>query len=99
MPNMAYRFPSSRDAADEALMELLEANVVDFPDYRVLALGGEIDASVADDLLARIIDLIDHGHTPLLIDMTDVKFCDSTGLTVAVTARRYAAAAGNRLAF
>jgi anti-sigma B factor antagonist len=62
-------------------------------------LVGEIDASVRDELLAQIIDLIDQGSTPLLIDMTGVKFCDSTGLTVAVSARRHAVASGSRLAF
>lgn len=80
-------------------MELLEASVVDCLEYRILVLAGEIDASVKDELLARITDLIDHDRTPLLIDMTGVKFCDSSGLTVAVRARRHAAASGNRLAF
>ncbi len=80
-------------------MERLEASAVDCLEYRVLALGGEIDAGVRDKLLARIIDLIDHDRTPLLIDMTDVTFCDSTGLTVVVRARRHAAASGSRLAF
>jgi anti-sigma B factor antagonist len=80
-------------------MELLEASVVDCLDYRILVLAGEIDASVKDELLAQIIDLIDQGRTPLLIDMTGVTFCDSTGLTVAIFARRRAAAAGGRLAF
>ena len=80
-------------------MELLEASVVDCLDYRILVLAGELDASVKDELLAQIIDLIDRGRTPLLIDMTGVKFCDSTGLAVAISARRHAAAAGGRLAF
>jgi len=80
-------------------MELLEASVVDHPDYRILVLAGEIDASVKDELLAQIIDLIDQGRTPLLIDMTGVKFCDSTGVTIAVSARRHAVASGSRLAF
>jgi anti-sigma B factor antagonist len=87
------------DAADESPMELLEANVVDCLDYRILALAGEIDASVRDDLLAGIVHLIDAERSPLLIDMTGVRFCDSTGLTVAVTARRHAAESGRRLAF
>jgi anti-sigma B factor antagonist len=81
------------------MMELLEANVVDCLEYRILALAGEIDYSVKDRLLARIVDLLDRGPTPLVIDMTGVKFCDSTGLTVAVNAKRHAAACGCLLAF
>jgi anti-sigma B factor antagonist len=80
-------------------MQLLEASVVDCLEYRILFLAGEIDASVRDELLAQVIDLIDRGRTPLLIDMTSVNFCDSTGLTVAITAWRRAAASGRRLAF
>jgi anti-sigma B factor antagonist len=80
-------------------MELLEASVVDRLDYRVLVLAGEIDASVKDELLNQIIDLIDRERTPLLIDMTGVRFCDSSGVTVAISARRHAAASGRRLAF
>jgi anti-sigma B factor antagonist len=80
-------------------MKLLEAGVVDRPEYRILVLEGEIDASVKDQLQAQIIDLIDQRRTPLLVDMTGVKFCDSTGLTVAISARRHAAASGSRLAF
>jgi anti-anti-sigma factor len=60
-------------------MELLEASVVDCQEYRVLAPGGEMDAAVGDTLPAQVVDLIDRGRTPLLIDITDVRFCDSTG--------------------
>jgi hypothetical protein len=51
------------------MMELLEANVVDCLEYRILALAGEIDYSVKDRLLARIVDLLDRGPTPLVIDI------------------------------
>jgi anti-sigma B factor antagonist len=98
-PLCLLQIPIVTDAAGEDLMELLEASVVDCLEYRILALSGEIDASVRDELLARIIDLIDQGRTPLLIDMAGVKFCDSTGLTVAISARRHAAASGGHVAF
>jgi anti-anti-sigma factor len=87
------------DVAGAVMMKLLEADVVDCFEYRILVLAGEIDASVRDELLAQIVDLIDRERTPLLIDMTGVTFCDSTGLTVAISARRHVAAAGGRLAW
>lgn len=80
-------------------MELLEANVVDCLEYRILALAGEIDVSVKDKLLGRIIGLLDSSGTPLLIDMTGVKFCDSTGVAIAVAAKRHATEYGRMLAF
>jgi anti-sigma B factor antagonist len=80
-------------------MELLQANVVDCLEYRILALAGEIDASVKTMLLSRVLGLLGDGETPLIIDMAGVEFCDSTGLSVAVRARRRAAESGCVLAF
>ncbi len=76
------------------MRKLLEANVVDCLKYRILVLVGEIDLSVGEGLLARIVGLLRSGDVPLLIDMTGVRFCDSTGLNVAVDAKRHADACG-----
>jgi anti-sigma B factor antagonist len=76
------------------MRKLLEANVVDCLEYRILVLVGEIDLSVGEWLLAQIVGLLRGGEVPLLIDMTGVRFCDSTGLNVAVDAKRHADACG-----
>ncbi|HEU5157886.1 MAG TPA: STAS domain-containing protein [Streptosporangiaceae bacterium] len=81
------------------MRKLLEANVVDCLEYRILVLVGEIDLSVGEWLLARIVGLLRSGDVPLLIDMTGVRFCDSTGLNVAVDAKRHADACGCPMAF
>jgi anti-sigma B factor antagonist len=80
-------------------MELLQANVVDCLHYRILVLHGEIDASVKDQLQDRVLGLLNGSGMPLLIDMTGVKFCDSTGLAVALAANRQATETGCKLAF
>jgi anti-sigma B factor antagonist len=76
------------------MRKLLETNVVDCLAYRILVLVGEIDLSVGDELRTRIFDLLPGGGVPLLVDMTGVRFCDSTGLNVAVDAKRHADACG-----
>jgi anti-sigma B factor antagonist len=81
------------------MRKLLEANVVDCLEYRILVLVGEIDLSVGEGLLAQIVGLLRSGDVPLLIDMTGVRFCDSTGLNVAVDAKRHADACGCTLVF
>src|ERR671931_2379702 len=81
------------------MRKLLEANVVDCLEYRILVLVGEIDLSVEEQLRSQVIDLLVPGGVPLLIDMTGVKFCDSTGLNVAVDAKRHADSCGCRLVF
>ena len=81
------------------MRKLLEANVVDCLEYRILVLVGEIDLSVGEDLLAQIVGLLTGDDVPLLIDMTGVRFCDSTGLNVAVEAKRHADSHGCSLAF
>lgn len=81
------------------MRKLLEANVVDCLEYRILVLVGEIDLSVGEDLLAQIVGLLGGDEVPLLIDMTGVRFCDSTGLNVAVEAKRHADSRNCPLAF
>src|ERR687895_2671110 len=81
------------------MRKLLETNVVDCLAYRILVLVGEIDLSVGDELRTRIIGLLPGNGVPLLVDMTGVRFCDSTGLNVAVDAKRHADACGCALVF
>jgi anti-anti-sigma factor len=76
----------------------LMTNVVRYLDYRILVVSGEIDFSTGPALHAAIFRLLEESTLPLLIDMAAVTFCDSTGLNLAVTARRHAATHGGTLA-
>jgi anti-sigma B factor antagonist len=77
----------------------LQTSVVVRTDYRILALNGEIDAATGPALRARIFDMVDESPTPLLVDMTGVTFCDSTGLNIAAAVRRYASSKDCFVAF
>ncbi|MDR8412578.1 STAS domain-containing protein [Nonomuraea sp. 3-1Str] len=65
----------------------------------VIALAGELDIATAGELRQAVGDAVSGGPDgpPLLvIDMLAVDFCDSTGLSVLVSAINGAAAAGGR---
>ncbi len=74
--------------------EDLTTNVVRHLDYRVLVLAGEIDMHTAPGLREQIFELIEEDSQPLVVDLTDVSFCDSTGVNIAVAARKHAARHG-----
>ncbi|WP_328450185.1 MULTISPECIES: STAS domain-containing protein [unclassified Amycolatopsis] len=61
----------------------------------VLKAIGEIDASVSGELRDRLAAAIEAG-APVLADLSEVTFCDSTGLTALIHAHRAAVAAGTR---
>ena len=50
----------------------------------VVAVAGEIDVYTAPELRARFIELIDAGAHHLVVDLDEVGFMDSTGLSVLV---------------
>jgi anti-sigma B factor antagonist len=65
---------------------------------RVLSVSGELDIATAPELCARL----DAGRTMrrprLLVDLTDVDFCDSTGLRALLGAASEVRAHGGRFA-
>ncbi|AYN43330.1 anti-sigma factor antagonist [Streptomyces dangxiongensis] len=46
----------------------------------VLALSGEFDITTAPAVRTRALELIANGHPHLVADLSDVTFCDSSGL-------------------
>src|ERR1044071_10347862 len=56
-------------------------------DVVVVSVGGELDMATAPQLQDQITDLLDRGLARLVFDLTDVSFCDSTGLSVFVRAK------------
>lgn len=77
----------------------LQTDVVVTNDYRILALYGEIDAATGPALRTLCIELVDDSALPLLVDMTGVTFCDSTGLNIAAAVRRHASERHRFIAF
>ncbi|RFU40912.1 anti-sigma factor antagonist [Actinomadura logoneensis] len=58
----------------------------------VLAVSGELDHHTAPELSEVIHDLTFDATTPVIIDLTDLVYCDSTGITVLVTTYKRAQA-------
>jgi len=53
----------------------------------VLSVGGDIDLNTAPELLQALTALVDDGRRALVVDLTGVGFCDSSGLSVLVRVR------------
>ncbi|MGC4806264.1 STAS domain-containing protein [Micromonospora sp. DT233] len=62
-----------------------------------LRLAGELDVSTAPELTAALDGLAEQGERHLLVDLTELTFCDSTGLAAFVRGDNRAAAQGGWL--
>ncbi|MFI7281993.1 STAS domain-containing protein [Micromonospora chersina] len=62
-----------------------------------LRLVGELDLGTAPELTAAIDRLVAEGRHEVLLDLTDLTFCDSTGIAAFVRGDNLAAAAGGWL--
>ena len=68
-------------------------------DYVVLALVGEIDLYTAPRLQSELTSALSDGKpTQIVVDMSGVEFCDSTGMNVLLAAHRTATERGGQLA-
>ncbi len=69
------------------------------PDERtsIVALEGELDLERAPTLKWALVDSVDAGRQQLVVDLTQVRFMDSTALSVLVGVNR-SLSAGSRLA-
>ncbi|MGV9841028.1 STAS domain-containing protein [Streptomyces fungicidicus] len=54
------------------------------PDTAILAVRGELDISTAPVLHHRLAEQVAHGRRHLLLDVTEMPFMDSSGLSVIV---------------
>ncbi|GHJ16326.1 MULTISPECIES: STAS domain-containing protein [unclassified Micromonospora] len=62
-----------------------------------LRLAGELDLSTAGELTAEIDRLVADGRRELLLDLTELTFCDSTGIAAFVRGDNLVAADGGWL--
>jgi anti-sigma B factor antagonist len=65
--------------------------------HAVVAVRGEIDMHSAGKLSERLISRLGPGPAPLIVDLTEVGFIDSTGLGALVAARNQAQESGSVL--
>jgi anti-sigma B factor antagonist len=63
----------------------------------VLALSGELDVASAPELDKCLSELLAEGHRRVLLDLNELSFVDSPGITVLIRAKQEAEAAGRPL--
>jgi anti-anti-sigma factor len=57
----------------------------------------EIDFTTAEQLRTVLLDAGSHGHATVVVDMTQTRYCDTSGLSVLVRAHRRAVVEGGEL--
>ncbi|HEX5543249.1 MAG TPA: anti-sigma factor antagonist [Micromonospora sp.] len=55
--------------------------------FVVVSVAGELDLATAPQLQDQVTALLDQGRNRLIFDLTDLSFCDSTGLSVFLSAK------------
>jgi anti-anti-sigma factor len=78
----------------------MQARVTDHrSDVAVLHLRGELDADTAAELHSTLAELLERPVPKIVVDLTDLKFCDSVGLSTFITSKQVIAARGGWLTF
>ena len=67
------------------------------PTTLVIAVKGEIHSTTAPEFSERLNDAIAGGATAVVLDLTEVEFIDSTGLSVLLNGLRRITRAGGRM--
>lgn len=74
------------------------SKVRSLPDGRALmALSGELDLAIAPDLVTEMEYALDHVSPHLVLDLSDVEFIDSSGLTMLLRVRQLTQERGGSL--
>ncbi|MBU2663347.1 STAS domain-containing protein [Actinoplanes bogorensis] len=68
-------------------------------DVAVLHLRGELDSDTASQLHKLLADLLERPVPRIVVDLTDLKFCDSVGLSAFITCKQVIDARGGWLSF
>ncbi|CAM5558087.1 MULTISPECIES: STAS domain-containing protein [Streptomyces] len=66
-------------------------------EWAVLRVSGELDLMTSPVLRQRVHDSVAEGHHSLVVDLSDVFFCDSSGVGVLIAARRLIRSCQGRL--
>lgn len=76
---------------------LLDSNFDETRDYWEVNLYGEVDIYNADGLKSQLNSLIDEKKADIILDCTNLKYIDSTGLGVLVSALKKVKEAGKQI--
>jgi anti-sigma B factor antagonist len=66
-------------------------------DHTVISVAGEIDLYTAPKLQSELMAALHEDPARLIVDMSAVEFCDSTGINVLLAAHRFARERGGEL--
>ncbi len=66
-------------------------------DHTILSVSGEIDLYTAPTLQSGLMSALSPGQVRLIVDMSGVDFCDSTGINILLAAHRHARERGGEL--
>ncbi|GGL20965.1 STAS domain-containing protein [Mangrovihabitans endophyticus] len=78
----------------------MQATVTDLrSDVAILQLRGELDSDTAGRLRSLLADLLERPVPRIVVDLTDLRFCDSVGLSAFVTSKQVITARGGWLSF
>ncbi|MBL1081930.1 STAS domain-containing protein [Streptomyces actinomycinicus] len=66
-------------------------------EWAVLRVSGELDLMTSPVLRQRVHDVVAEGNHSLVVDLSDVFFCDSSGVGVLIAARRLIRSCQGRL--
>ncbi|MFC5723857.1 STAS domain-containing protein [Streptomyces gamaensis] len=66
-------------------------------DWAVLRVSGEMDLVTSPVVRQRVHDAVADGRRSLVLDLADVRFCDSSGVGVLIAARRLMRSCQGRL--
>jgi anti-sigma B factor antagonist len=78
----------------------MQARVTDHrSDIAVLHLRGELDSDTASQLRATLEGLMERPVPRIVVDLSDLKFCDSVGLSAFITSKQVITARGGWLSF
>lgn len=64
------------------------------PGGMVLSLGGELDVATAPLVTGRVRELVEQGHSRIVLDLAHLEFCDCSGLGALLRAQKITAGAG-----
>ncbi|MBF9072140.1 STAS domain-containing protein [Streptacidiphilus fuscans] len=66
-------------------------------DWVLLSVSGDLDLGSGGRVREAVREAVANGSRKLVVDLTDVRFCDSTGVGVLIAARRLMRSCGGEL--
>lgn len=80
-----------------ATVTTIEVDEDEYGSWTVFRVRGEMDLVTSPRIRRRVHDVVAGGRHDLVIDLSAVRFCDSSGVGVLIAARRLLRSCGGRL--